>query len=185
MKRFILTTILGCLFIPTLGEKVLRERFALASEDIPTVEYCELVKNPSLYDGKKIRLRGVYVVSGKYASKFFSSACGSGNTLWVDFEQGYQSCSPPKLVKSLSTMSQKSGMRRGRPHYTVVGFEYRSAEVVFVGIFKAANSYRRPKPVDNPMFPFTYTPEHKEIYDYVFSISCVEKVKPLPKNAKY
>jgi hypothetical protein len=185
MKRFILTTALGCLLVLTSGGEVAGKWLALNIEDIPAVEYCELVKNPSLYDGKKIRLRGVYLVSGKYDSTFFSSACSDGNTLWVDFEQGYQSCSPPKTVKSLATISQKSGIRWGRPHVTVVVIEYRRAEVVFVGNFKAANPYKRPKPIDNPEFPFGYVPQHKETYDYVFSVSCVEKVKPLPESAKY
>ncbi|HEX8920414.1 MAG TPA: hypothetical protein VF766_02980 [Pyrinomonadaceae bacterium] len=185
MKRFILTILLGCLLVATYGAKVSAKRFALTSEDVPTVEYCELVRNPSLYDGKKIRLHGVYLVSGKNDSKLFSSACGGGDTLWVDFEAGYQSYSPSKVVKSLATMSRKSGIRWLRPHVTVIGIEYRSAEVVFVGNFKAANSHQRPKPVGDTESPFSYVPETREKYDYVFSVSCVEKVKPLSKGAKY
>jgi hypothetical protein len=119
---------------------------SLSKTDIPTVDYCDLIHNPSLYDGKEIRLRGVYSVSGKTDSKFFSSACGSGSSLWVDFAPAYQSCTKPALVKRLAQMTRKSGVRWGRPHVTVIVVEYRSAMIEFVGTFRATNHYKRPKP---------------------------------------
>jgi hypothetical protein len=32
--------------------------------DPPTVQYCDLVANPTLYDAKEIRLHGIYSVAG-------------------------------------------------------------------------------------------------------------------------
>ena len=155
---------------------------------IPTVDYCDLINNPALYDGKEIRLRGVYTVSGKSDSKFFSSAC-SGSTLWVDFSPNYQSCTKPVLVTRLAEMSRKSGWHWGRPHVTVIVIEYRSAAVEFVGTFRAANPYKQQKAEsDKPSPPadlFAKPIEPRESYDFVFSVSCAEKVKPSPKGAKY
>ena len=44
------------------------------SSDIPAVEHCTLIANPTLYNGKEIRVRGVYSVCAKNDSRFFSSS---------------------------------------------------------------------------------------------------------------
>ena len=184
--RHLIFTILLCalpVIAPAFSSPVTRA--SLTSTDIPTVEYCALIRNPSLYDGKEIRLRGVYLVSGKNDSKFFSSACGGSDTLWVDFEHGYQSCSPAKAVRSLARMSQKSGVRSGSPRVSFVRIEYRSAAVEFTGKFKAANPHQRTKPDKDTESIFGDVVETRETYAYVFSVSCIEKVKPLPKHAKF
>jgi len=152
--------------------------------DIPTVEHCALVANPALYDGKEIRVHGVYSVCGTNDSKFFSSSCSDGKTLWVEFNPTYQSCSETKAVKSLAEMTRKSGARWGRPHVSVVVLDYRSADVEFVGKFTASNPYRKPgsPQTDGPLGPIR---PNREGYDFAFNVSCVERVKPLPKDAKY
>jgi hypothetical protein len=164
-------------------------RVSVGQSGIPTVDYCDLIRNPALYDGKEIRLRGVYTVSGKSDSSFFSSSCGSGTSLWVDFGPTYQSCTKPALVKRLAEMVRKSGWRWGRPHVTVIVVVYRRAAVEFVGTFRAANPYKRPDAESNrpqpPADSFIEPKERRESYDFVFSVSCAEKVKPLPKGAKY
>lgn len=124
---------------------------------IPTVDYCDLINNPALYDGKEIRLRGVYTLSGKSDSKFFSSAC-TGSTVWVDFVPNYPSCTKPALVKRLDEMKQKSGWRWSRPHVTVIVVEYRSAVVEFVGTFRVENPYNKQKAEsDKPSLPAVYS----------------------------
>jgi hypothetical protein len=180
----LLTFVLLCLTAAGRGPRV-----SVGQSDIPTVDYCDLIRAPALYDGKEIRLRGVYTVSGKSDSKFFSSSCGGGSSLWVDFGPNYQSCTKPALVKRLAEMKRKSGSRRGRPHVTVIVVEYRSAAVEFVGTFRATNPYKRPEAGSDMSPPpadlFAEPKEPKENYDFVFSVSCAEKVKPLPKGAKY
>ena len=128
--------------------------------DIPTVEHCTLIANPASYDGQEIRLRGVYSVCGSGDSKFFSSSCSGGKTLWVEFDQTYQSCSKPKAVKSLEELKAKSGARWKRPHVSVVVLDYRSAVVEFVGKLMASNPYTKPEP-----------PPAKEPFDHVRPIS--------------
>jgi hypothetical protein len=151
--------------------------------DIPIVEYCALIANPSLYDGKEIRVHGNYLVSGTNDSKFLSSSCDD-KTVWVDFNPNYESCSDSKAVKSLAMMRRKSGSRWGRPHVTVIVVSYRSADVELVGTFAASNPYRKPASpeTDGPLGPIR---SNRENYDFIFNVSCARRVKPLPKGAKY
>jgi hypothetical protein len=150
--------------------------------DIPFVEYCALIANPSLYDGKEIKVHSIYLVSGANDSKFLSSSCDD-KIVWVDFDPNYESCSNSKAVKSLAMMRRKSGWRRGRPHVTVIVVSYRSADVEFVGKFTASNPYRKPASpeTDAPLL----NRSNRENFDFVFNVSCVQRVKPLPKNASY
>ena len=151
--------------------------------EIPTLEHCALVANPTSYDGKEIRLRGVYAACGKTDSKFFSSSCAD-KSLWVEFEPRYESCSDPTAVKTLHTLLRKSGARL-KPHSSVVMLDYRAANVEFVGRFAASNPYRNeqlPMPKDSPFGPIA---SNRAGYAFVFRVSCVERVKPLPKNANY
>lgn len=53
-------------------------------EDIPTVEYCDLVREPTSYDQKIVRVKVTYVV-GFEASIMYDLTCGRRNT-WVRFE---------------------------------------------------------------------------------------------------
>jgi hypothetical protein len=151
--------------------------------NIPTVDHCALIANPAAYDGKEIRLRGVYSACGKDDSKFFNSSCTGGKTLWVEFDPSYQSCSEPGAVKSLLGMIRKSGARP-KPHSSVVLLNYRAANVEFIGRFIASNPYGNEElsPANLPLGPIR---PNRAGYDFIFHVSCVERVKPLPKNAKY
>jgi hypothetical protein len=151
--------------------------------EIPTLEHCALVANPASYDGKEIRLRGVYAACGKGDSKFFSSSCADKSIL-VEFEPRYESCSKPGAVRALHSVIDKSGARM-KPHSSVLVLTYRAADVEFVGHFSASNPYRNeelPTPKDSPFGPIA---SNRAGYAFVFRVSCVERVKPLPKNANY
>ena len=150
----------------------------------PLVKYCDLVANPSAYDGREIRLTGIYSVIGTGDSRFFSSACSDGATLWVEFKSNYQSCSSSKVVKSLMTMRRRSGWRWARPGVSVITGRSRSADVEFVGRFSASNQFRK---ADSPETdgPLGAIRPNRERYDFVFNVSWVLRVKPLPKGAKY
>jgi hypothetical protein len=69
---------------------------------IPTVEHCAMVGNLDSYDGKEVRVHGIYTVCGIYDSMFFSSSCSDGKKVWVNFKPTDQSCSNQKAVESLA-----------------------------------------------------------------------------------
>jgi len=94
----------------------------------PTVQYCDLIANPALYDGKQIRLHGIYSVAGSGYSRFFSSSCPD-KTLWVEYDANYETCSGRNAINALATMRRKSGGRWARPHVSVITVRFRNAEL--------------------------------------------------------
>ena len=159
----------------------------LSEADLPILQYCDLIQDPSLHDGKKVRLHGVYLVSGVNDSRLFSSACAGGNTTWVEFEPDYRSCTKGKLVRRLATMVRKSRPHFSKHHTSVVIVEYRSAEVDFVGTFHARNPYKRAKP-EHDASPSVFRLDDVDprgACDSLFSVSCVDRVKGLPKGAAF
>ena len=165
-------------------------RAALANPpeaDLPMVQYCDLIRDPSLHDGKKVRLHGVYLVSGMSDSKLFSSACAGGHTTWVEFEPDFRACTEGTLVRRLATMARKSQPRSAKHHASVVIIEYRSAEVDFIGTFHARNPYKRAKS-EHTAGPSVFRlddVEPRAAYDSLFSVSCADRVKELPKGAAF
>jgi hypothetical protein len=182
MKFLLYIVVIALMLLSVMGQVDITTRAREAK--IPTVGHCSLISNVALYDGKEVRVHGIYMVAGTSVSTFFSSSCQDGKKVWVEFNPEYQSCSKAKLVKVLAEMKRKSGFRWARPHVSVVTGEYRSAEVEFVGTFLNTNPYKpQSKPeTDGPLSPLL---TNRQSADFVFKVSCVEKVKPLTRNAKY
>jgi len=155
---------------------------AAQSSVVPSVDYCSLIGVPESYDGKQIRVHGTYRVVGTGVSEFSSSSCPNGKSLWVEFRPDFQSCSSSKAVKQLEEMKRKSGIKWARPHVSVVTAVYRSAEVEFVGTFSSNNPFKQTPDSkdDGPLSPIL---TNRQRADFVFTVSCIEKLKPLPRNA--
>ena len=147
----------------------------------PTVEYCALMADPAQYDGKEIRVTGVYTVCGESDSNLFSSSCTS-KSLWVEFAPNHQSCSDAKAIKALAEMRKKSGFRWARPHVSVITAVYKAAQARFVGRFRASNPYAGEV---KDLGSLGSISSNRARSDFVFEVSCVESAKPLPKDAKY
>ena len=104
------------------------DSFTCSASSLTTVEYCDLLNNPALYDGKEILLHGIYAVAGK-ADLFFISSCGIEKRLWVDFNSDYKSYSNRNAIKALDEMRRKSGISWRRPDISALVVNPRSAEV--------------------------------------------------------
>src|SRR5437899_4318271 len=61
------------------------------SAEIPTVDYCELIRHPSEYDRKVIRVRATYARSGPQDSKLYDFGCDYSGSTWVEFDPAYES----------------------------------------------------------------------------------------------
>ena len=149
----------------------------------PTVQYCDLIANPALYDGKQIRLHGIYSVAGSGYSRFFSSSCPD-KTLWVEYAANYETCSGRNAINALATMRRKSGGRWARPHVSVITVRFRNAEVELTGRFIATNPFAKPASpeTDGPLGPIRST---RELSDFVFTVACINSLRPLPKGAQH
>jgi hypothetical protein len=147
-----------------------------------SVAYCSLIAARESYDGKQIRVHGTYRVAGREVSEFSSSSCEDGKSLWVEFRPAFQSCSSSKAVEQLEEMKRKSGVKWARPHVSVVTAVYRSSEVEFVGTFSSNNPFTQTPDFkdDGPLSPLLM---NRQRADFVFTVSWIEKLKPLPRNA--
>jgi hypothetical protein len=99
-----------------------------SKSEIRTVSYCELVRNPKLYDKKFIRVHGLYVLREEH-SNIYDPTClvnptskeiaKAGNETWIDFNDHYVTQPTPEFAKFKSE----------------IGSLPWQADVVFVGKF--------------------------------------------------
>lgn len=98
-----------------LSAKVSNPSFASV---VPTVAYCDLIRNPKLYCDKLIRIRVLYRYGYEW-SQFYCPECLSEGETWVDFEKSFKSC-------TRSEVSRRIGDN---------GFKGRTVELLVVGKF--------------------------------------------------
>jgi hypothetical protein len=123
--------------------------------EIPTVSYCELVRDAERYNDKVVRVHAQYR-TGFERSYLYDLACVKGKTAleqaaaqqetWLGFDAGHQSCWQPALAQI-----HKANGGRGV-----------TAEVTVVGKFFGAGSRRQPAPGGKYQF-VTQCLEHVKI----------------------
>jgi hypothetical protein len=162
------------------------------SAEIPTVDYCELIRHPSEYDRKIIRVRATYARSGSQDSKLYDFGCDYSGSTWVEFDPAYESRTDKKLVSALSRMERESRPRFKRRHSSVVLISYRRADVVLIGKFEAGLPPRvgeqRELPFPNPsdlLATVKTDYAHYNHYRYLFTVERAEKVKSIPPGAPW
>jgi hypothetical protein len=94
--------------------------FVVYSSEYTPVEYCELINNPSQYNGKKIRVEANYRYGFEWSELICEDCFELQKRTWVDFDKLDESCSSKKLLKKLKKDSP----------------EGRTLAVVFAGTFE-------------------------------------------------
>jgi hypothetical protein len=160
---------------------------------IPTVDYCELIRNPSEYDHKVIRVRATYARSGSQDSKLYDFGCDYYGSTWVEFGPAYESRTDRKFVRALSRMERDSRPRFKRGHGSVVLISYLRADVTFIGKFEA----KLPDMVgEQRELPDRSSPSnllstvktdyaHYNNYKHLFTVERVERVKSISPRAPW
>lgn len=141
--------------------------------EIPTVTYCELLSSPDTYDRKVVRIKALYVF-GFEASALEDPQCHSEKSTWVEFDETFRRSSKKDVLRKFDEIfypprkKTKGVIERPGPY---------RAELVVLGQFNG------PKP------GIPIGPERKRVlrgyghlggYDYQFTITCIEQVKPAP-----
>src|SRR5262249_52876486 len=67
------------------------------SSDIPTMSYCDLVRNSREFDGKIIRVRGAYRVGFEWAELYCSNCSERAEKTWIEFSE--EECPKSKKIK--------------------------------------------------------------------------------------
>jgi hypothetical protein len=164
----------------------------LSSADIPTVDYCELIRNPSKYDQKIIRVRATYARSGSQDSKLYEFGCDYYGSTWVEFDPAYKSRTDKKLVKALLRMERDSRPRFKQRHSSAVLISYLRADVTFIGRFAAKLPERvggqseLPAPNPSDLLSTVKTDyAHYNHYRHLFIVEQAERVKSISPGAPW
>lgn len=78
---------------------VMRER-AVAS-NIPTVEYCDLIRHAEDYDQKQIRIKAVYRVGYEWSEIYCPDCFNQKERTWVEFDDDFESCTNSAIAKQV------------------------------------------------------------------------------------
>jgi hypothetical protein len=144
-----------------------------AEEEVPTVSYCDLLRDPPKYDKKTVRLKVLYT-RGFEISALGDPECDSQKSTWVEFDPAFRQCTKTNIQREFDKVfypprkKQKGVMERPGPE---------RGELMMVGEFNG------PKP------GIPIGPEGKRVltgyghlggFDYQFIIKCIEQVRPVP-----
>ena len=141
--------------------------------EIPTIDYCELLRNPDSYDKKIIRLRALYV-RGFEVAAFEHPQCDEARSVWVEFDQSEPSCTDKKIRKAMQAIFNPPRKRK-RGVMEIPGPE--RAELLAVGRFEGP---RPGIPVGTEGRRVFTGHGHMNEYKYRFVVKCVEQVKAAP-----
>jgi hypothetical protein len=122
---------------------------------VPTVSFCELVRNPARYDGKIVRLRVKYLVGGETRVIYDKKCEGKA---WVEFDHVFDVCTEKSVRGRLQ-------QRDPAPTEGLFNGLWES-EVVTVGMFM------------HDKRGFGHMNGHK----YQFTMKWVERVRKAPKK---
>ena len=137
------------------------------TQEIPTIAFCDLVKNASLYAGKVVRLKASYYVQFE-ASALSDSSCDQ--IAWVEFDREIEKSTEPKLWKQFNNwLGEGITEKKNCRIYT-----RRKVLVTWIGVFEEA-------------LPLVKTEEetivqkfgHMNAYDFQFTAQKVEAVSNL------
>jgi hypothetical protein len=99
MQKFIIL-ILWILLL-TLGESSANTEEVAVASDIPTVDYCDLIRQAKDYDQKQIRIKAVYRVGYEWSEIYCPDCFNQKERTWVEFDDDLESCTNSKVVKLL------------------------------------------------------------------------------------
>jgi hypothetical protein len=145
------------------------------AEGIPTVAYCDLIREPAMYDQKVVRVKVTYIV-GFEASVMYDLACGRKDT-WVEFDPASETSTNPKVLKRFRRMANAQAERtRGGG----INYPTRRVEVVWVGRFQGI---KRTQTFGGQSRSFGFG--HLNGFDYQFNVQRIEEVKAVPASVPW
>ena len=140
---------------------------------IPTVDYCELLRDPASYDKKIIRLTALYV-RGFEVAAFEHPQCDEARSVWVEFDQSEPSCTDKKITKAMQAIFNPPRKRK-RGIIEIPGPA--RAALSAVGRFEGP---RPGIPVGTEGRRIFTGHGHLSHYKYKFVVQCVEQIKAAP-----
>ena len=140
-------------------------------QEILTVTYCELVREPTFYDNKVVRITANYIAAFE-GSIIRDSDC-DGKDSWVRFDAKVKDATPHKIWKKFDRLTDTS------PEHKNGGVNYpsRLVKVTWIGLFQGV---KRAQKIGNITLPLGYG--HMNGFDFLFVVQKVEAVSKIASN---
>jgi len=83
------TRLILCLLILAVGAPSPSTDVARSSDrkDVPTVAYCDLLRNPDAYNGKQVRITADYRLGFEWSELYCLECWGMEGRTWADFDE--------------------------------------------------------------------------------------------------
>lgn len=112
--------LISWILLLTLGGNPANTEEVAVASDIPTVDYCDLIRHAKDYDQKQIRIKAVYRVGYEWSEIYCPDCFNQKERTWVEFDDDLESCTNSKVVKLL-------------------GDDERTLSVTVVGVFHSSS----------------------------------------------
>jgi hypothetical protein len=146
-------------------------------ENVPTVSYCELVREPAKYDKQVVRVRGNYLTRFE-VSNFFDVDCESTeNTAWLGFDQSVEEATDPKVLKKIRLLSNTKQKNRSLHSY----FGGVETEILVIARFDGIKPTYTVKS-QNETTTRTFGFGHMGAYNYQLTVLAFEDAIPFVKK---
>lgn len=145
------------------------------SEEVPTISYCDLVREPSLNDQKIVRVKVTYIV-GFEGSIMYDLSCGREDS-WVKFDPVVETSSDSKVLKRFWRLANA---KPERTHGGGINYPIRRVEVVWVGRFEGIKPTQK---IGERTFSFGFG--HLNAFDYQFNVQRIEQVNSVPASVPW
>ena len=99
---------IGILFAGALPPTSQNINSSPSSADIPTVAYCELVRNSASYNDKDVRVRAIF--SSDFEKSVIAAPDCSLATTWLHIPPSYKSCATRKVQEKLDAVEWGRGV---------------------------------------------------------------------------
>lgn len=87
-------------FVLVLVFSVLAQKENGSKDQIQTVSFCEVLKNPQNFDQKSIRIKAIYRYGFEW-SELYCLDCRDKGLVWLDFEDSFDSLTKSKVRKNI------------------------------------------------------------------------------------
>lgn len=99
MRNLRLSIVLTLSFLSVAQAQNL-QTIASAAPEVLDVAYCDLLRNPTSYDGKVVRVRATYRYGFEW-SEIYCTGCSVKGSTWLDFDESYESRTKRGVKKKL------------------------------------------------------------------------------------
>ena len=156
LSSFLVVLLVALPFAQTVKHtERLKNCSAQVPKNVPTLSFCELVRDPARYDGKIVRLRVKYLAGGETRVIYDKKCEGEA---WIEFDHVFDACTE-------ESVRERFQQRDPSPGEGLFNGLWES-EVIAVGMFAH----------DKRGFG------HLNAYKYEFTMKWVERVRRVPKK---